>query len=86
MELTVGHPMWPIHRTSYPLCQPPQQAKMHLGQCARCGTYHTAPSGLSLPALVAVAALVVVVVAVAVAVEAHFDGRLAAAFAPQYPP
>lgn len=69
VALASAHPMWPTHKTSSLLCQPQQQARKHLAQCATCGICHTAPNDQSLQALqlaaeaAAAAAAVVQVVA-----------------------
>ena len=58
--LAAGHPTSPIHKTSFLACQLPQMARRHPGLYARCGTYHIAPSDLSLGAPAAVEAVPVV--------------------------
>lgn len=61
--------MLPIHRTSSPSCLLLQKAKTRLALCAKCGTYHTAPSGLSQQAPAASAAAAALAVAVVPAAE-----------------
>lgn len=55
--LAAGHPTSPTHKTSFLVCQLPQMARRHLGLYARCGTYHIAPSDLSLGVPAAVEAV-----------------------------